>query len=290
MFHSIIVISLLGEISAYSILAILPVKSKSHNAFASAVMENLAQKGHNVTVFTVFPKLQNLPSYHEIDIGHCIDPIHDEFHNIDYMVNAGVHKLAQTVQKIFTPHPEQLKTCKPFQNLFDSSSQFDLLITQPFGSDVFAVLSHKLNVPLINVFSLPTIYPQLAERMGSMSNPSIVPSIYLQSQNFINFFNRIRNLYHYFVLMLYINSRKNDNEISQDWLGPGVPPLEDITKNTSLIFTNSHFSFTPLIPQPPGVVEIGGIHIKHARKLPEVSRLCTLFINKSPAYYCSSIF
>lgn len=281
MFHSIILILLLGEVSAYSILAVLPIKSRSHHVFASAVLENLAQKGHNVTVFTLFPRLQNIPSYHEIDISHCFDINVNKFSNIEYMVNLGVYEISQNVLKIFTPHSKQLKTCKPFQNLFDSSSQFDVLITQPLGSDVFAVLSHKLNVPLINVFSLPTIYPHLAERMGSISNPSILPSIYLQSPNFMNFFSRVRNLYHYFVLMLHINSPKNDNEISQDWLGPGIPPLEDITMNTSLIFMNSHLSFTPLIPQPPGIVEIGGIHIKHARKLPDVSRLCILFKNKS---------
>lgn len=48
---------------------------------------------------------------------------------------------------------------------------------------------------------------------------------------------------------------KNDN----------VPPLNELIKETSLMFVNSHYSISGSKPNAPTVIELGGIHIKQEK-------------------------
>lgn len=50
-------------------------------------------------------------------------------------------------------------------------------------------------------------------------------------------------------------------------LGP-LPSIDDVNKNVSLMLVNSHRSVLPPRPMMPGVVLIGGAHIKPPKPLP----------------------
>lgn len=45
-----------------------------------------------------------------------------------------------------------------------------------------------------------------------------------------------------------------------------LPPLSDLIKETSMVFVNTHFSLEGPTPNPPTVVELGGIHITKEEK------------------------
>lgn len=46
-----------------------------------------------------------------------------------------------------------------------------------------------------------------------------------------------------------------------------MPSLNEIVKNTSMMFVNSHYSFTGSRANSPTVLELGGIHIKESKLL-----------------------
>ncbi|XP_068217267.1 UDP-glycosyltransferase UGT5-like isoform X3 [Palaemon carinicauda] len=50
---------------------------------------------------------------------------------------------------------------------------------------------------------------------------------------------------------------------------PDLPPLLDIEKNQSLVLLNSHFSTGLTVPLLPSQVEVGGMHCRPAKPLPE---------------------
>ena len=52
---------------------------------------------------------------------------------------------------------------------------------------------------------------------------------------------------------------------------PDCPPLIEIEKNVSLVFTNTHPAFTYPRTLPPQVIEVGGIHCRPAKLLPAAS-------------------
>lgn len=61
---------------------------------------------------------------------------------------------------------------------------------------------------------------------------------------------------------------RNNDAITRKFIrDENMPHLRDLTKQTSMIFVNSHYSFTGVKPNSPAVIELGGIHIKEAKPL-----------------------
>lgn len=46
-----------------------------------------------------------------------------------------------------------------------------------------------------------------------------------------------------------------------------MPHLEELIKETRMIFVNSHYSFGGARPKAPTIIELGGVHIKEAKPL-----------------------
>lgn len=59
--------------------------------------------------------------------------------------------------------------------------------------------------------------------------------------------------------------QKRDTERVRSLLGDDIPDLQDLAKQTKLLFVNQHFSLSGVRPFPPSVIEIGGIHITDQR-------------------------
>jgi len=58
--------------------------------------------------------------------------------------------------------------------------------------------------------------------------------------------------------------------------GPGLPPINEIVKNTSLMLINQYYALTGPRPYAPNVVEVGGLQVGPQKPLPKVS-LCYIF-------------
>lgn len=61
------------------------------------------------------------------------------------------------------------------------------------------------------------------------------------------------------------------DRILQEAFGANVPSVTELSKKTSMIFVNQHYSLSGAKPLSPAIVELGGIHIKEAKPLDEVS-------------------
>jgi glucuronosyltransferase len=58
-------------------------------------------------------------------------------------------------------------------------------------------------------------------------------------------------------------------------IGNDVPPLSDIARNRSLLLVKTHFSLNRPRPLVPGIVEVGGLHLKSPKELPKVRIMCS---------------
>lgn len=53
-----------------------------------------------------------------------------------------------------------------------------------------------------------------------------------------------------------------------------MPKISELIKDTSMMFVNSHHSFTGSRAKTPNILELGGIHIKESRQLdPELKAI-----------------
>lgn len=64
---------------------------------------------------------------------------------------------------------------------------------------------------------------------------------------------------------------RNDDAYIRARFGDNIPSVSELAKKVSLLFVNSHFAYHGARPLPPQVIEIGGVHIKPERPIPQVS-------------------
>lgn len=55
---------------------------------------------------------------------------------------------------------------------------------------------------------------------------------------------------------------ETDKLIQRHFKNENIPPINELVKNTDLMFVNSHYSFSGSRPNAPNLVELGGIHIQ----------------------------
>ena len=72
-----------------------------------------------------------------------------------------------------------------------------------------------------------------------------------------------------------VTERKTNEQLVKRF-GGDIPTIRDLTKRTSMIFTNTHYSLSGPKPLTPAVIELGGIHIQKPKPLDHV-RIQTFF-------------
>lgn len=73
---------------------------------------------------------------------------------------------------------------------------------------------------------------------------------------------------------------RSDNAILRRRFGNDMPSVADISKKISLMLTNTHYSLNGPRPLSPKVIEVGGVHIKEAKPIDEVSNDKLSLFNK----------
>lgn len=262
--------------SVYSsnILAIFPTPLKSHFIVFDALLIELANRGHNVTVVTPFIKSKQITNYNEIDATRCLK-IPDEFFKINYTSNtkSGVFQLLKSFKFAIQTNDEIIR-CECLQQLIHTNDTYDLLITELFITDVFLAYTYKFQKPFIMVCTLP-ILPWGSFKVGETDNPSYIPVTFNDisfDRNGPTFVEKLYNVAVYLTAMYhyYWEWIPQTDEVIRRHFGESYPSAHEISKNVSLILTFSHFSLNLPRPHVPAVIEVGGLHIKKPHPLPQV--------------------
>lgn len=273
MFKVIIFVFFLSYANSYKILGLFPFPGKSHYAVFDPLMVELAKRGHNVTVYNTFPKSYTIENYREIDLSKCfLLPNEGGIEQMKNMASTrfkAVHLLFE-----FTPSYEEITNCKHVLDLWNSTEDYDVLITEAFNTDVFFLYGEKLNIPMI-AFHTNVPLPWHAEQMGMPNNPSYLPiqwSGYLPN---MDFFERMNNflLYSYGLFMYEYECRGKFDEIAPKIFGGSVSKMKDIASKVDLMLVYTHFSYNFPKPVVPNVIDVGGLNIKSSKSLPGVSSM-----------------
>lgn len=262
--------------TSYQILGVFPLQIKSHYAVIEPLLARLAERGHNVTVYSHFPKKEAKPNYNEIDISECFEFKPEGIEGLAPL--EGHHFLTVAATANFNNFTvETIEKCAPVKALFNSTDEYDLFITESFHSDTMLLLSNKLQIPTIT-FIPNSLVPWLADRMGNPMNPSYMPDMMTGYSAKMTFFQRTENtlLYLLSLFLYYTFTLSESDRVNKFYVGHSAPSLFKTVRNTDILFTNTHESLHPAIPLVPAVVPVGGIHIKPASALPKVR--CSAFV------------
>jgi len=248
------------------ILAVETFGSKSQWNIMSGILGALVDNGHNVTVFTPFTD-GNRENYTEVStsteamtfLEEELDDLMDKYGDPFKMI--GLFSVMSRAMCDVVYENSKMKKV-----LTNKRSDFDIVLIEPVFSDCVTYAAVKLNLPLIYTIPIPTMGILERSFTGHMSNPAVVSFNIATFGVPKTFVQRIKNIY----LLLYCTFF---NKIKETILKYKEPREYDLYAPIppSLVFINRHFTIEPASSIPSNVIEIGGIHLKAAKKLPKVS-------------------
>jgi len=149
------------------------------------------------------------------------------------------------------------------------NSKFDVVIIETMGFGCESYLAHKLNLPLIIMVSSPMVTFIEHSIFGYIPNPATISHLYADYAIPETFVQRFSNtvLLGYSMILLSVDKWIKKYTVSRpyDWVPNTVQP--------SLIFLNSHFISDASRPLPQNVIQVGGIHLKPPKSIPNVSKI-----------------
>ena len=151
-----------------------------------------------------------------------------------------------------------------------SNDQFDLVIvSQVLAASGYAFAWH-FNATL-GLFSPASLLPGFASVLGDSDHTEYVPNILFEFTNRMTLVERIINTISVKAFSFFFNEwhKKSIHEIQKRYL-PGCPSVDQLEKDISLVFTNSHPIFNYARTMTPEIIEIGAIHCRPAQPLPTV--------------------
>ncbi|XP_050437966.1 UDP-glucosyltransferase 2-like isoform X2 [Adelges cooleyi] len=244
------------------VLAVHTISGKSHWNFMNGYLHSLTDSGHNVTVFTWFPegKRQNYteivlkgPMRTNMDLVEFKERLRPPRNLISYVV----HNNRQFCD--ITYANSKMGSIMAAGN----TDQFDVIVTVSVASDCMSHLVHRLDLPVIYLFSSPMPTYLESSFLGEESNPAYVSNFMLPFGHPKTFQERLLNFFTYkystFLLWYTETLAIKSNPRPYDYVEAVKP---------SLVFVNSHFVVEPTRPVPPNIIEIGGIHLPKPKAIP----------------------
>jgi len=251
---------------AANILAVQTIPGKSHWNVMRATLRALTDRGHNLTVFTPFAE-GDRDGYTEVDVSKQMVPILSI--NATFLIEKYGHirKLMPSIINytrascdIIYGHPRMVDILKKA-----ATGQFDLVVTEPMGSDCVAYVATVIDVPMVYVVPFAVITYLERSLTGHISNPAIVGHAMSHLGTLKTFAERFANV----ALTVYCSTLKWYAELQEWQANPQPYDAVDLAR-PSMVFINSHFSIEPPQPQTPDVVQIGGIHLTPPKPIPKV--------------------
>ena len=168
------------------------------------------------------------------------------------------------------------------QELFNVRNvSFDLILLEAYFSDCFLHFAHKFKAPVAKFCSYGGS-SWMFDSLGSPNPFSLVPDMNLDYTERMTFYQRLWNaviggvqviVRRYYLLPTMDRLVRETLNITEEF--PSLLELDSTA--TSILMLNTHFSVGFPRALTPNIIEVAGIHVKPARKLPQVG--ATSFYN-----------
>ncbi|XP_005189088.2 UDP-glycosyltransferase UGT5 isoform X1 [Musca domestica] len=265
------------------ILAIFAFPGKSHYGMHSALIKELVDRGHHVTMVAAYTlKHLNLgQNYTEI----LIEPVYDFWSDVKAYFKAetvfdlstiGVlenHFMLEVIGFTTTEHALKQPKIQELINHPSPQGQYDLLLCEQFYQEPFLALAHIYNIPVVTSGTLG-FENHMSQMMGLLSPWSFVPHGFTDYSDHMTFKERLLNSYYSLAedfLREYHYFPEMDKMVQKYFghLNVTIPPISQMEKNISVMLLNSHLPLITARPLVPGIVFVGGMHIYPPKKLPQ---------------------
>nr|CAD7261547.1 unnamed protein product [Timema shepardi] len=256
------------ECQGASILGVFPFPVKSMVILFTSLMEELATRGHQVTVMSFFPRDEPLENYTDIVLPNS-------FTEKGAMYNFGArrHGTIQlyTASKVVNKISDTVLAAPSVQRFIHSQDlHFDIVVVHDVAHMAFLGLAHKFNAPIIRIVNFAGYEWTFLEQ----GNPSVVsynPHYLTGIEGEMSYWEKTENAYMilYELLLMDYFYIPVQEAIMRKYFGASVPSVSKLNSNTALILWCVDDVLSHHRPLLPNVIRVGGMHIKKPKKLPQ---------------------
>jgi glucuronosyltransferase len=152
---------------------------------------------------------------------------------------------------------------------------FDAVIFEAFFNERFLGFAHKFQAPIIQVCT-NVCGNFMADWVGSPHPYSYVPDDFIGYTDKMNFWQRTHNTI--VSLLKHVGKQNAAMQIHFNYTD-SLPPVWELEYKTSLVLLNTNHSLSYPKPLMPNYVQVGGMHVKPPKKLPQVriGRLISIY-------------
>ncbi|XP_049767863.1 UDP-glycosyltransferase UGT5-like [Schistocerca cancellata] len=258
---------------AANILAVFPVPGKSHWIVFRELLLELSRRGHNLTVISHFPLDEPPPpNWEQIFVG----AYHEELPSGPNLFDLGTSGAMQEVKFLMAHGRGWCRRALEEEDMrklvASKDRRYDLLLIEVFFNDCLFALAHKFRVPTVGACALGGGASWMGDTVGNPYPHSYLPEPFLKFTSRMSLPERLYNAFFgtYFRLVREFSYLPQLDAIVRERFGDAnMPPLSHIQRNMSLLLVNSHVSFYYPRPLVPNLIEVGGMHIKPPKKLPD---------------------
>ncbi|XP_015175625.1 PREDICTED: UDP-glucuronosyltransferase 1-4-like, partial [Polistes dominula] len=250
-------------IDGYRILGLFPINGKSHWVMIEALMRGLAERGHQVDVFTFFKTKNQHTNYNEILITDNIGSPVNNVTATDILRFTGVNiaHLAQVAgyslcELIDNPKIKNIIANPP------KDPPYDLVIVELFAAHCYLAFGRHLKVPTVGLMTSP-FHDWNSHLLGTPNEAAYVPNIFSSFSQNMTFVERLTNtlMIHYLQMQMDYHTNKQ-SELVKKYFNMDTT-ITDLFKELSLVLVNSHHSLHGIRSFPQSVIEVGGLHLSN---------------------------
>lgn len=172
--------------------------------------------------------------------------------------------------KIGALQAEHVFKSQSVQKLLNSNEKFDAVIVELFAIDSLVGFGQHFDCPVLGVNTFDGVY---WNDVFTANQPpsSYIPMVFLGLPDRMTYVERLKNtIYTQLEMFAYhfVNLR-SQRKLYEKYFPNTNKSFDEVHKNLSVLFMNSHTSTSSARPLMPNMIEINGIHVQDAKPLPD---------------------
>ncbi|XP_046734171.1 UDP-glucosyltransferase 2-like [Diprion similis] len=267
--------------STLNILGISTLPSNSHHIWFSELMRGLARNGHNIyalglheTKFDGDEGTENRTQSFVFE--HVMEDYYkgQDFSPLEWL-RTSVTKMAWLTHKIGNNICEQQMATDGAKRALEmvKHTRIDVIVQDlTYGQCFYGLWEVAQGNPVVVGFT-PFGSPNWVNKVVGGNNwPAIRTHPYFGKTQPFSIWEKTLNLFYYEVdeLLRHFYYMPRQQELADEFIGKKMSrSVSEIEKNVSIMLTNSYAALDPAAFSPPNVIEVGGLHIKDSKPLPQ---------------------
>lgn len=263
-----------------NILGVFPIEAPSHQMVFDTYMDELHQRGHNVTVYTHFADSRDgdessgrrRPKRIKIVDDNATESFDPDSLTVDRMYSPSA--LLSYRLMFYTVNNGAGMEYTGSRTLLELYAQprdaYDLIVTETCNTDLYLALVERFSAPFVAWTTSP-MFVWSADRMAAPSHPAYIPVLMTSHGTRMDFAQRLHNTVMRSVAFYKYaadSSAPSQKVALQRYRSSS--PLDSLVYRTSFLFVHTHHAVWGGRPLPQNVIEVGGLHVKSPKPLSQV--------------------